>query len=362
MVSSTAGSGDSRRRAAAGTLLKVTLAWVPFGVLWTLFLVIYSEFQLTEALLASLRSMGAAALLGLGVWWFSGRYPWPDRLKLSFYFTHLLLGITYAATWLLAAYTYDSIYHGREIITLIRESPVFGWQLIMGLWLYGLVAGVSYAVRIRRRLREQERVAAHAEALAVKAQLQTLQAQLNPHFLFNALHSLSTLITDEPRTAERAVERLGELLRYVLDEEGDDLVPLADEWEFTKHYLDLERLRLNSRLKVETRFEPGTLSCLVPPFTLQPLVENAVKYAVASRPEGGRIEIETNIDEGTLAICVRDDGPGADLADQSVEGGLGLGILRQRLQALYEDSSLLSIESQPGAGFAARVFVPQRET
>lgn len=341
------------------TVLKVTLAWLPFFVLWALFIVVYGSGSPRAGVISSLTAIGGAALLGVGVWWFSGKYPWPDHLQPSFYFVHLLVGTIYSAAWVAIEYGVESIRSGASFLEMLFASSVLGWQLLMGLWLYGLVAGVSYAVRIRRSLREQERAAARAEALAAQAQLRTLRAQLNPHFLFNALHSLTALIAEEPRRAEEAVERLGELLRYALDETGDEKVPLQDEWEFTRHYLDLERLRLNSRLKIEADFAPGTLSCLVPSFTLQPLVENAVQHSIATRPEGGLIQIRAALEAELLVVTVRDDGPGADMQQASDSDGHGLRALEQRLQAIYGGAARLIIETAPGEGFMARIMLPQ---
>lgn len=353
-------SQDERSGTAQGalTLLKIALAWVPFFVMFGLFMMVYGEATVQQAAVGSLISMGSAALLGAGVWWFSGRYPWPERLRLSFYIVHLLVGAVYAWTWLTIEYSIESIRAGGNPLVAMIASRVIGWQFLMGLTFYAMIAGVSYAVRIRRRLREQESVAARAEALAVQAQLQTLRAQLNPHFLFNALHSLSALIAEDPNAAEVAIDRLGEMLRYALDEEGDEEVLLADEWEFTQRYLDIERLRFNSRLRIETRFAPGTLSRPVPPFTLQPLVENAVRHGVAPRPEGGTVRIAVDIDGLDLLIIVEDDGPGADPAAAEEAAGYGLRVMRQRLRAMYGQSAALDVETAPGGGFRATVRLP----
>jgi len=341
------------------TLLKVALAWAPFFVVWGLFIMVYGEATVSEAALSSVIAMGSAALLGAAVWWFSGRYSWPERLRISFYIVHLLVGSTYALAWLSVEYAMGAIEQRESIFALMARSRVIGWQFLMGMTLYAMIAGVSYSVRIRRRLREQERVAARAEALAVQAQLQTLRAQLNPHFLFNALHSLSALIPEDPRAAEVAIDRLGEMLRYALEEEGGEEVLLADEWRFTEHYLDIEGLRFNSRWQVETSFAPGTLSRPVPPFTLQPLVENAVRHGVAPRTEGGCVKIGASLDGAELVLTVEDDGPGSDPVTTSDAPGYGLRVLRQRLQAMYGARAAVNVDTAPGGGFRVTVRLPQ---
>ena len=125
----------------------------------------------------------------------------------------------------------------------------------MGVWLYGLFAGVSYAVQTRSRLHEKETLAARAEALAAAARLDAIRARLNPHFLFNALHTLSALVKFRPGAAENAIERLGDMLRYTLKEEGRELVEFAEEYDFTRQYLAFEQLRYEDRLKVDLQVD-----------------------------------------------------------------------------------------------------------
>ncbi len=343
----------------ARVALKLLFAWLPFVLLWALFVLAYAGASLATALESGVIAMGSAALLGIGVWWLSDRFPWPESVRLPFYLVHFGFGLAFAIVWTLVDFAIGAVQSGESLLDMLIRSRVVGWRVLMGLLLYGLLAGVSYSVRIRRRLRDQERVAARAEALAAEARLQALRAQLNPHFLFNALHSVSALVCHDPSGAEQAVERLGDLLRYALDGAVGDEVPLADEWTFTRDYLGLERIRFDSRLRVETDFGPGTLSCPVPSFTLQPLVENAVQYAVAPRPSGGRIRISARLHADRLAITVRDDGPGSELSE--VEAGRGHGIqgLRERLQALYGSAASLEVETAPGRGLSATVTLPR---
>ena len=201
---------DGMRLARA--TISVLLLWLPFVALWTLFNVIYGQVSLGEAVYGSTLSHDLGRHSRRWRMVISGRYPWPDGLRVSFYIAHLVLGALYAAAWVGRGYVQHAIETGEPLLDEIRQSATFGWQLLMGLWLYGLVAGVSATpVRTRRRLRDKERDAARAEALAVRAQVQALRAQLQPHFLFNALHSVGTaLIRHDSAAAEQAVERLGE--------------------------------------------------------------------------------------------------------------------------------------------------------
>jgi signal transduction histidine kinase len=356
---------DTLKRIPGGPVplaVKIGLAWLPFFVLWVLFIRAYvPTVTLGEALFSATTTIGGAAALGFGAWWFSGRYPWPERLKLSFYLVHLMVGLLYASLWLGAPYAIEAFQGNGNLITMLRESNTIGWQLLTGVWLYGFVTGVSYSIRIRARLREQERVAARAEALAVDARLQALRAQVNPHFLFNALHSLSALIRYDAAAAQTAVDRLGDLLRYALDESDDDEVMLREEWSFTLDYLEVERIRFGDRLRFDVTFAPETLGCAVPPFCLQPLVENAVRYAVASRPEGGHITIESSIERDELRLRVSDDGPGSD-GEGTPGGGRGLRTLEARLLALYHGRAAITTVNKPGEGFRVQITLPANGT
>lgn len=338
----------------------IAVAWLPLFLLWCLFILTYTPSRSPGGvLLGALNSVGWAGLLGIGAWWLTGRFPWPETLRPRFYLLHLLTGVLYATFWVIATYTVGALLDGRfDVLERLRSSRVLGWRFILGLVLYGLVAGISYAVRTRRRLQEQERLAARAEALAAEARLRALRAKLHPHFLFNCLHSLSSLVGEDPAAAERAVERLGDLLRYTLDEDDRDIVPLSEEWAFTRDYLELERLRYGDRLGVEPNLDEMALSCPVPPFTLQPLVENAVRHAVAERSEGGVIRVTARRDEDRLRLRVADDGPGVDARSLDGAHGHGLRSIRQRLRYLYDGRADLTIETSPGAGFAVSLSIP----
>ena len=207
-------------------------------------------------------------------------------------------------------------------------------------------------------MREERRNALRAEAAASRAQLGALRAQLNPHFLFNALHSLAALVRHDAGRAEEALERLGGLLRYALDEAGDR-VPLQQEWDFVRDYLQLEQLRLGDRLRVEESFDAEARGALVPPFTLQPLVENAIRHGVARVPEGGRVRVTARVRDGRLTLRVEDDGPGCAPAEWISAPGLGLRSLRERLAASYAGDARFDVATSPGAGFAASVELPR---
>jgi LytS/YehU family sensor histidine kinase len=223
---------------------------------------------------------------------------------------------------------------------------------MMGSWLYVLVTGVSYAIRAQRHVRTAAAAAAEARLLAEQAQLTALRAQVNPHFLFNALHTVGALVPMDEARAEEAIERLGDLLRYSLGSEREVL--LSQEWKFTHDYLSFERLRLGDRLAVHSEADAPALAALVPPLIFQPLVENAVRHGIAERPAGGLIAISARTTDGWLRLCVADDGPA--LADTTTDG-VGLASVRRRLAATYGDRARLEIEAV-GAGFVVTITLP----
>jgi LytS/YehU family sensor histidine kinase len=232
------------------------------------------------------------------------------------------------------------------------------WQFMTGTYVYGLLAGVSYLLRTQRQLRERETAAARAEAAAAQAQLQVLRSQLQPHFLFNALHAVGSLVRSDPAAADRAIERLGELLRHSLDHGSHETVPLGQEWDFVQNYLDLEQLRLGDRLRLDCQLEAAALEVPVPPFLLQPLVENAVRHGIAHRPEGGTIRVTAARRNGSLHLHISDDGA-AEAAPRNTAGtGLGLEGVRQQLEARYGARAQLQVERMPGGGFAVRLSLP----
>ena len=342
-------------------ILKVLLAWLPFYAVWVLFILTFTAGQVpvVNALQSGAVAIGSAAALGYFVWRFTGRVPWPDGVSFRFYLVHLLAGLAYATSWTAITDIIGFLMEDVPADEFWAEARmVIGWQILMGLWIYGGVAAVSHALRIRARLREQERIAARAQALAAQAQLQALRAQLNPHFLFNALHSVSFLVQEDPEEAESAIDQLGGLLRYALDEGENDEVLLMDEWAFTSAYLDLESIRFGSRLKVQVDIDPDAMACPVPPFCVQPLVENAVRHGIDPRPEGGLIAIQADVEDDRLSVTVSDDGPGATAPPPDRGGGHGLGDLRQRLQAIYGDAASVTVATAPGQGFTVELNLP----
>jgi len=194
-----------------------------------------------------------------------------------------------------------------------------------------------FGIKFYESQRKQEEAMLKAVALAQEAQLKMLRYQLNPHFLFNTLNAISTLILDnQNKKANHAVTRLSEFLRYTLDQDPMKKVTLRQEIEALDLYLGTERLRFGERLHLEYAIEEGALDALVPSLLLQPLLENSLKYAVSAREEGGSVRIEGRAREGLLELSVIDDGPGLREGMPAGERrGVGLRNTRERLAVLY---------------------------
>ena len=209
---------------------------------------------------------------------------------------------------------------------------------------------------IRHELRARELDHERALKMALQARLASLESRLQPHFLFNTLNAISALIQDDPAHAERMVERLAALLRFSLDATERGLVPLADELKIVGDYLEIERTRLGERLAftVEVPAELGRVE--VPPLSIQTLVENSVKHAIAPRPGGGRLRVSVTAAGDALRLSVWDDGPGFTVA--SLQAGHGLNNLQGRLHARYGEAAALSIEPRDG-GTLVTVTLPR---
>jgi sensor histidine kinase YesM len=312
-----------------------------------------------QALIQSVSHWLTPTIMCVGIWKLSEKLAWPPRSTPRFVAIHALLAIVFSSVWLGVDVSFIILGVGlRAALVLARSFEGFQW--IDGLFFYAMIAAGSYAVRMVGRLRAEEARVARAESLRMRAELAALRGQLNPHFLFNTLHTLTALVRRDPATAENALERFGDMLRYVLDvkrSERED-VTLADEMDFVRNYLALEQLRFGARLRVVEHIEPDALEAVLPSLTLQPLVENAIRYGIAPRASGGTIEIDAAFVGEQVEIVVRDDGPGAakDILDSAA--GVGLRAVRQRLATRFEGRSGFTVATSPGDGFAARITLP----
>ncbi|HET9483558.1 MAG TPA: histidine kinase, partial [Xanthomonadales bacterium] len=221
--------------------------------------------------------------------------------------------------------------------------------------------GLYYGIRSYRKLQEQTKTALVATASAHQAQLKMLRYQLNPHFLFNTLNAISTLILDrDTGTANRMVTSLSAFLRHSLDADPMQRVTLKQELDATNLYLSIEKIRFSDRLVIDYQIEPEAYSALLPGLLLQPLIENAIKYAVAKRVEGGRLEIRAQRVGDMLEIVVADDGPGCSHFDLGLPPGNGVGLrnARERMHVLYGERQSFVVRNRKPHGAEVVLRLP----
>ena len=350
--------------------------------LWPAVLGFWTLLGLVESALAYVRTQGTPLQLGWGralinnlPWWLlwaalsppalalARRFPLTPRTwrttalvqlgaAVAFAGTHILVeGAIYYATW--SHHVFPSVQ--RQWKQFVTAYPPL--ELIT----YFGIAGTCYAIEFQRRFRETELRSTRLQLGLSEARLQALRSELNPHFLFNALNAVAGLVRrNENEGAVRMLARIGELLSATLDYEGRPEIPLRDELKLLERYLEIERVRFGDRLTIEVVQDPRASAALVPSLMLQPLVENAVRHGISSRPGKARIELEMRREGDSLALAVRDTGDGLDSAAAPKEG-IGLSNTRARLRELYGPAASLVLENAPGGGACVRVSLPYRE-
>ena len=231
-------------------------------------------------------------------------------------------------------------------------------NLDWALMTYTTIVGVTYALGYYQEAQARAVKEAQLETRLAEARLKTLEAELQPHFLFNTLHAISTLVHTNPDAADRMISRLSDLLRLTFDRSGAARVPLQEELEFLGKYLEIEQTRFQDRLTVRYTVDPDTLDAEVPRLILQPLVENAIKHGVSPRSGDGLVEISSRREGDALWLEVRDNGVGlSGRARHELRSGVGLANTRDRLECLYGDAHQLEF-SEERSGLAVRIRLP----
>lgn len=304
----------------------------------------------------------AAAAIGIGtglavaflVYRLARRVPWPRPFRLRFAALHLVAAPAAAMAW----YALSIVLEGALVPAYVSDVEGRGrveMHLVLGMIFYAIVAGVAHSVEGSAR-------ADRAEAIAARTQLAALRAQVHPHFLFNALHTIVQLIPADPARAMDAAELVADLLRTTLEEQRDE-VPLEDEWRFVSRYLEMERIRFGDRLVVRADMPDGLLDEPVPAFALQTLVENAVQHGAAPRVAATEIEVTAAGSGSALTLSVRNSGDAgsvaAPAAGMGAGAGTGLARLRERLAVLYGSAARLECGPAGDGGYEATLVVPR---
>jgi signal transduction histidine kinase len=279
------------------------------------------------------------------------RDTWPRAVPI-----HLLLSVLVAA---IKVATRFALAHTIPWIPTFAALPGNLGSLPINIAVYWGMVGMTYAFVYHARYRDRELRAAQLESRLTQAQLHTLQTQLQPHFLFNTLHSVSVLIREgENDAADRMLARLSELLRLSLDSISRQEQPLARELEFVAGYVAIQQIRFQDRLTVNSSIDERATNALVPTLVLQPLVENAIRHAIAPRTTGGRLDIIAEVIGAELRLVVADDGPGIPADADPSTFGVGLGNTRARLEQLYGAAHRFTIANDPAGGLRAEIVIP----
>ncbi len=236
-------------------------------------------------------------------------------------------------------------------IARVAFEGCFHIALVTYFGMVAVVQGIADAKRARRHAVE----AAEQRAAFDRAQLETLKSQLQPHFLFNTLHAVTSLMHYDVATAERMLHRLGDLLRRSLAESGAEFVTLRAELDFLAAYIEIEEVRFEQRLRVSWDVPAVLDDAAIPPFILQPLVENAIKHGVAPHAAGGAIVIRARVDRADLVLEVEDDAPVSNVVTTGF--GIGLRNTRQRLETLYGEGRHVELV-RAARGTIARIRLP----
>jgi two-component system, LytTR family, sensor kinase len=238
---------------------------------------------------------------------------------------------------------------------------VISWIVYFNLLTYIIQFAVYHGYEILRELRIKERVALQLLTLQKEQELATLKSQINPHFLFNTLNSISAMVSTNAEETRTMIAQLADLLRYIIEGFKIDLVPLKAELQFIKDYVNLESKRMGDRLTTEFDVDQSLAAFPIPPMILQPLVENAIKHGISPLEEGGRVTLQIQKSKDTVVFRVSDTGVGLSSADPlSAGSGIGLKNIDTRLRRIYGDSAGLEISSPKRSGCEVTFLLPSK--
>ena len=323
-----------------------------------------SRFGWAEALKLNLVQFYLWGIFSLLIFGFSRRFPVEFRplrtRNLLLHFPALLLFAGLHQAMHLTVLWSTSARLRRQFPSLLDcYRAYFGLGFYIDLIIASLIIIAVHALLYYRRFRASELEQAALKTQLAQARLSALKMQLHPHFLFNTLHSISSLVLEDPPKANSMIARLGDFLRLTLDHSGQQLVTLKEETEFLRCYLEIEQVRFGDRLTVEFQIVPALLAAQVPHLILQPVVENAIQHAIAPRATPGSIKIAAKQTNGLLRLEVTDNGPGLATSGDMIESqGLGLKNVRARLEQLYGNQHCFEVSNRAEGGVTVVMQLP----
>src|SRR5436309_11073859 len=324
------------------------------------------EFDFVSALMLNLVQFYLWAILSPLIFRFSRRFPIELRpLNLRNLFLHFPALVSFAGIHQiihLAVLWFITPRLRRQFPALIDcYRAYFGFGFYIDLIIASLIVIAVHALLYYQNFRASELEQSSLKAQLAQARLRALKMQLHPHFLFITLHSISSLVLEDPPKANSMIARLGDFLRLTLDHSDEQLVTLKEETEFVRCYLEIEQVRFGDRLAVEFKIEPATLVAEVPHLILQPVVENAIQHAIAPHAVPGRIEITASRRDDSLRLEVTDTGPGLAATGNGNEGRrVGLSNVRARLEQLFGSTFSLEMTNGSSRGLTVTIEIPFR--
>jgi signal transduction histidine kinase len=338
------------------------LFWTAIALSFAINLHLTQQVPWREAILPSLADWYSFALLSIPMLQLSRRFQfhrdhWPSTALL-----HLFASLFFSGFWIMLraglAQIIDHRVYGSAPDFSNDFVNLFSKSFHKNLWIYWVILAVSHAIEYYRKLGEREVRTVELEKSLTQAKLRALQSQLNPHFLFNTLHTISALMHIDVEKADRMVAKLSDLLRYALDSADDHEIPLRDEISFLKRYLEIEQTRFGDRLTVTMDIPDETLNIEVPNLILQPIVENAIRHGIEPHAKPGKIHLSARRDNGQLILQIKDNGAG--LRTDNKREGIGTSNTRLRLLQLYGPNQTFKLENAPGGGLLATIALPLR--
>jgi len=318
------------------------------------------DIPLHSLFLAQLSIWGAWGVWSTIIWSVGNRFPFERGRLLRALAVHVPLGVVLITLHILVQARL-SIWFGLGEPRGLESTIVIGVRSYGDIFvvIFCTIVGAQVAFRWYANWQTQRLIAARMGEDLAQAQLRALQAQLNPHFLFNALNSVVTLIGRDPPMAQRTVVRLADLLRATLRAGDTQQIPLSQELDVTRRYLEIEQVRFADRLTVDWHVD-DSFDAMVPAFALQPLVENALLHGIAQRAGAGTVSIHAQRADRDVVLRVCDDGPGPLETSRSKGAGVGLANLRARLERLYGDAASLMLHPRDAGGTEVVLRVPFR--
>ena len=336
--------------------LVYVLSWVFVGVLHFVILFFFFDINLIISLSDAFIYTALLSAFGIGIWYIVRYLAFDDESYHLILIDHLVTGGIIVLMWLFAGYfVLTNLFSANSFYTDFLEKSL-AWRFVYGILLYSVIVMVYYLINYYKNYQQKLIEQTLLKQTLQESELNLLKSQINPHFLFNSLNSINSLIITEPERAREMILELSDFLRYTVRNNENEKVSLHDEMENIRKYLDIEKIRFGSRLVLEDDFEEGCLEMLMPNMILQPIYENAIKHGVNESTDAVTISTKCFIENGELKIVVSNNFTPGNLSRKGK--GIGLENIRKRLMLIFKRHDLLNIVKYRDI-FEVQITIPQ---